>query len=118
MMKQIVLFLLILTGLYACGDENKTKADEYFKSGEQKIVAQDFAGAEADFTQAIALDPERYTPYHGRGEVRLFLGKQQEGLDDLKKAMELMKKTQDMDDPQYQNAYLAIKTKYETSGGN
>lgn len=116
-MKNLVLCLLMLFTCFSCTDEKKAEADKYFHEGEQKIIARDFKGAEEDFSKAIALDPERYTPYHGRGEVRLMLGKKDEGLEDLAKAMKLMEEHHNLNDPQYKAAYDGIKLKYESSGG-
>src|SRR5688572_30795724 len=104
-MKNLLYILTIFLFAFSCTDEKKAAADKYFHEGEQKIISQDFKGAEADFSKAIELDPERYTPYHGRGEVRILLGNKEDGLQDLAKAMKLMEKNHNLNDPQYRAAY-------------
>ncbi|MGZ5244263.1 MAG: hypothetical protein ACXWDO_13095 [Bacteroidia bacterium] len=115
--KAILYAISILLLSFSCTDEKKAEADKYFHEGEQKIIARDFTAAEADFSKAIALDPERYTPYHGRGEVRILLGKKEDGLHDLATAMKLMEKHHNLEDPQYKAAYDAIKLKHQSLGG-
>ncbi len=118
-MKKLYFFYLLvaLFAVSACTDEKKAEADKFLHEGEQKIIAQDFTGAEESFSKAITLDPERYTPYHGRGEVRILIGKKEEGLQDLAKAMKLMEENHNLNDPQYKAAFEGIKLKYERTGG-
>jgi tetratricopeptide (TPR) repeat protein len=63
--------------------------DAYYDRGKVKHVLQDYTGAIEDYSKAIELDPEHKDAYYFRGLSKIFLGLQDSGCLDLKKARDL-----------------------------
>ncbi len=79
--------------------EKKGKTlEEWVVQGIMKTEMRDFAGAAADFSEAINLDPKRPELYNNRGNAYKSMGEPSKALLDYAKALEV--------DPEYVNAYI------------
>jgi len=72
-------------------------AEEYEKSGRKKYYLKDYAGAIADYTKAIELDPNDAKAYYNRGNSKKNLKDYKGAITDYTKAIELK--------PDYVDAY-------------
>ncbi len=79
----LVFLFSVATGGYAI------TAQEYYKSGNEKIQAKDYKGALADLNSAVALDNKNEAYYLRRGEVLEIIGEQMKAFDDYEKAIQL-----------------------------
>lgn len=68
-------------------DHSQT-AEEYFNSGSVKRDRQDYAGAIADFTKAIEINPEYTDAYYNRGLAKAFIQDNEGAITDLTKTIE------------------------------
>jgi Flp pilus assembly protein TadD len=59
--------------------------------GNAKSNINDYAGAIADYTKAIEIDPENIRAYDLRGITKMISGQKDSGSLDIKKALELRK---------------------------
>jgi len=62
---------------------------EYTENGEQAYANKDYLGSAAEFTKAIALDPDGPESYFSRGRAYLQLGKNNEAIADYTKVIQL-----------------------------
>jgi tetratricopeptide (TPR) repeat protein len=62
---------------------------EYSQNGEKLYVEKDYLGSAAQFTKAIAIDPEGPEYYFSRGRAYLQLGKNAEAIADYTKVIQL-----------------------------
>jgi tetratricopeptide (TPR) repeat protein len=88
-----------LNGQVAAIPQNTApRADDYFASAVQKYQKDDFQGALADYTRAIALDPKNSAAYANRGVLKYIqLNDMQGALADLNQSIAT--------NPRYANAY-------------
>ena len=61
-----LLFLLLILSLNSYGQT----AEEYYYKGISKANLKDYTGAIADYTKAIALNPENPDAYNNRGNSK------------------------------------------------
>jgi len=62
---------------------------EFTENGEQAYANKDYAGSAAEFTKALAIDPESPESYFSRGRAYLQLGKNNEAIADYTKVIQL-----------------------------
>lgn len=62
---------------------------EFSRNGEAKYAAKDYAGSAAEFTKAMALDPQGAEYHFGRGRAYMQLGKNPEAIADYTKVIQL-----------------------------
>ena len=84
-MKKLLFTLALLISFSSFGQT----AEEYFKSGDDKVYANDYYGAIADYTKAIELDPNDADAYKNRGTIKEILGDLNGACADWKKAARL-----------------------------
>ena len=70
-------------------NEDKSKAIDYVKKGDRKLLIDDYSGALTDYTQAIMLRPEFADAYFNRGRAKQGLGDYQGAIADYSKAVDL-----------------------------
>ncbi len=93
-----LVFLLVLT-TYAAQAQNPTSADDYSQRGISRFEQSDFAGAITDFTKAIELNGQNLEfCYYFRGIALYRLGKLDDALVDLSKAITLKQHPRFYDD--------------------
>ena len=91
-------FLIVLT-TYVAQTQNPTSADDYSQRGISRFENNDFAGAVADFTKAIELNGQNLEfCYYFRGIALYRLGKLDDALVDLSKAISLKQHPRFYDD--------------------
>jgi tetratricopeptide (TPR) repeat protein len=76
---------------------NSKDADYYYKRGVTRYINRNYSGAEADFTQALKLDPNDAYAYHNRGLVRYAVKNYSGAEADYTQAIKL--------NPEYDDAY-------------
>ncbi len=93
-----LIFLLVLTS-YSAQAQNPISADEYSQRGISRFEKNDFSGAIADFTRAIELNGQNLEfCYYFRGIALYRLGKLDDALVDLSKAISLKQHPRFYDD--------------------
>lgn len=88
----ILLILFVINNLFG------QTAKEYYKSGENKFMSEDYKGAIEELTKAIDLNPYFTLAYKNRGVTKWYLKDFEGSISDLNKAIELK--------PDYADAYL------------
>ena len=81
-----LLTLLMLIPLLSFG---QTEIENLVESGDAKFELEDYSGAIADYTKAIALDPENSYSFYSRGFANDNLGYSNEACSDWRKSAEL-----------------------------
>ena len=77
--------------------KHEQDAETHIKWGYAKIIQSDYAGAMADSSRAIELDPDNAQAYYTRGVANSNLGDHRGAIADCNRAIEI--------DPGYANAY-------------
>ena len=68
----------------------RNPAAVYAARGRSKLALGDFDGAQGDFSEAIALDPDDAVAYRSRGHARAWLGRHAEAVEDCTRALSLL----------------------------
>ncbi len=89
-MKRKLFFVAFLFMSFAVYSQTRNvKAKEYYNNGRDKVSAKDFAGAIADFTEAINLDSGFIQAYENRGVAKFHLLDFRGAVDDYNKALKI-----------------------------
>ncbi|MDX1628067.1 MAG: tetratricopeptide repeat protein [Fulvivirga sp.] len=95
--RNIILFSLILIGAMACKDERSELGDQYFKRGEyQKAIDA--------YTEYLRLEPTNIKSLYNRGRAYEELGKYSKAIEDFNRVLK--------EDPENTNALLSIASDY------
>ena len=95
---QLLLGWLAVTTIAQSLTARSATASSYIERGNEWFAKGEYARAEADFTLAIATDPNQAGSYHNRGLTRYRLGKLEEALADYDRALQL--------NPRFGEAYV------------
>ncbi|MGL4393342.1 MAG: tetratricopeptide repeat protein [Fusobacteriaceae bacterium] len=87
-----LIFMLFVVFGFAATKEKIKEANDFIATGNTKLTSKDLQGAEADFTLAIAANPEGVKAYYLRGKVRRDLGQNAKAIEDFDIAAELSPK--------------------------
>ena len=91
-----LLFLLVFIPLVSFGQT----AEEYTKSGYEKVEMGDLYGAIEDYTKAIKINPRNSTLYYNRGTIKVTLKEYYDAIQDFQKAVEIK--------PNFADAYNSL----------
>ena len=99
--------LLLVTCFFMLGNWSfgQISAERLFENAELQMDTGNYAGAEKDFSKAIALKKHFPGAYNGRGEARLHLEKYEQAVKDLSRAIDYA--------PQYGDAIYNRSLAYE-----
>ena len=93
MQRKLVTMLALLAALWMSGNVSVCRADDdaatYFIRGVFRYENGDFAGAIADLSKAIEIDPKHARAYYNRSVLHRAKGNNDRALADQKKAIEI-----------------------------
>jgi tetratricopeptide (TPR) repeat protein len=89
-MKRILLIsVLLFSSLAGYSQAENLKIQQYYNRAMDKVFRKDYAGAIADFSEAIRLDSGFIEAYENRGVSKYYLGDFRGALEDYNKALEI-----------------------------